>query len=53
MSFDQYKMELKERASGVGAFSRPLHGINSVDKSFYGILHESDVSRPCAHQMCR
>ena len=42
-TFDQYKADIKERKTGTGALSRPLHGINSVDKSFYGLIHESDV----------
>eukprot|EP01043_Picozoa_sp_COSAG02_P038580 COSAG02_NODE_2985_length_7617_cov_28.128226_3_plen_1254_part_00 len=43
-TFDQYKADIKERKTGTGALSRPLHGINSVDKSFYGLIHESEVS---------
>lgn len=42
-TFDQYKADIKERKTGTGALSRPLHGINSVDKSFYGLIHESEV----------
>ena len=42
-TFDQFKSDMKERKSGTGALSRPLHGINSVDKSFYGLLHTSSV----------
>jgi hypothetical protein len=43
MTFDAFKGDMKERKTGTGALSRPLHGINSVDKSFYGLLHTSQV----------